>query len=140
MDKVLMILRKDCDKYQDKYNSSLFSIDLTCDVIEGLQKIKQDKPQLVIIDMSTSRISGMDLLRMIRSNPNNYHIKLIITAKNYNYKFIQEAFNQGADYFIKFPFNIVEIEKIYSTLRTLNDFVDLEAIAKSNNFEWLSGI
>lgn len=140
MDKVLMILRKDCEEIEKKYNSSLFSIDITCDVITGLQKVNDEKPKLIIIDMASSRISGNDLVRIIRSNPSNYHSKIIITSKNYNFKFIHEAFELGADYFIKFPFKIEEIERIYTGLKALENYMDLEAIAKSNGFEWLSGI
>ncbi|MGB4180416.1 MAG: response regulator, partial [Bacilli bacterium] len=100
MDKVIMILRKRAD-LSNNLSSGLFDIILTDNVIEGLQLIKKEKPMLLIIDVMTARISGMDLLKIIRSNPANHHLKIIFTSKNYNYKFLRDAFFLGADYYIK---------------------------------------
>src|SRR5690554_4363912 len=82
MDKVIMILRKRAD-LSNNLSSGLFDIILTDNVIEGLQLIKKEKPMLLIIDVMTARISGMDLLKIIRSNPANHHLKIIFTSKNY---------------------------------------------------------
>jgi|CZCB01.1.fsa_nt_gi CheY-like chemotaxis protein len=139
MDKVIMILRKRAD-LSNNLSSGLFDIILTDNVIEGLQLIKKEKPMLLIIDVMTARISGMDLLKIIRSNPANHHLKIIFTSKNYNYKFLRDAFFLGADYYIKYPPQIEEIEKIYSNLKMLNNFYDLESIARYNEYEWLSEI
>ncbi|MFY9422101.1 MAG: response regulator [Bacilli bacterium] len=140
MDKVLFVLRRGCEELAADYKSDLFETELVCDVLLALKKIKNKKYKLVILDLGSNRICGLDLLKIIRSNPNNHHLKIIITARNYNYKYIQECFSQGADFFIKFPFPISEIEKIYTHLKGLDDYVDLEAIARSNRFKWLTQI
>jgi DNA-binding NtrC family response regulator len=140
MDKVLIVLRRDCKELSKEFKSNKFEVDLFCDVISALQKIRQERYKMVIIDMCSNRICGLDLLKIIRSNPHNYHLKIVITAQNYNYKYIKECFEQGADFFIKLPFKIEEVEKIYDNLRAFDDYVDLEAIAKHNQFEWYSEI
>jgi PleD family two-component response regulator len=140
MDKVLIVLRRGCEELIPQLSSNKFSVEVICDVVMALQKIKNEKFKIVVLDMGSNRICGLDLLKIIRSNPNNHHLKIIITSRNYNYKYIQESFSQGADYFIKFPFEMKEIERIYTHLKSLDDYVDLEAIARYNRFEWLTQI
>ncbi|MCK9536965.1 MAG: response regulator [Bacilli bacterium] len=139
MDKVVLILRKTND-LSKKIASELLDIYVTDNAIEGLQLIKNTKPILIVIDVMTARICGMDLLKIIRSNPANHHLKIIFTSKNYNYKFLCEAFRLGADYYIKYPLKTEEIEKIYNSIKVLNNYFDLESIARHNDFEWLSEI
>ncbi|HHZ11607.1 MAG TPA: response regulator [Acholeplasmataceae bacterium] len=140
MDKVLFVLRKGCEEMREDFTSPLFESELVCDCILALRKIKKEKYKMVVLDMGMDRICGLDLLKILRSNPNNHHLKIIVTARNYNYKYIQECFFQGADFFIKFPFPIADIERIYGNLKDLDDYVDLEAIARYNRFEWLTQI
>ncbi|MGI6768454.1 MAG: response regulator [Bacilli bacterium] len=140
MDKVLIVLRRGCEELAEQLTSRKFKVELVCDVLMALQRIKNEKYKIVVLDMGSNRINGLDLLRIIRSNPNNHHLKIIITSRNYNYKYIQKCFAQGADFFIKFPFEMKDIERIYTHLKSLDDYVDLEAIARYNQFEWLTQI
>src|SRR5690606_14149225 len=98
------------------------------------------KPKLLVIDFATSRISGIELIRIIRSNPFNYHTKIIVTAKNYNIKQLETAFSIGADYFIKYPFKIDDLEKIYGSIRYLTEYTNLELIASNYDFDFTVGI
>ena len=49
---------------------------------------------------------------------------------------IENAFNHGADYFLKYPFSIAELEKIYQTLKQLNDYTNIEYIASQYSYDW----
>lgn len=139
MDKVMFILRKDFQDENYNFSSKVFSIDVQYEVIKALQIIKNEKPFILVIDMATSKISGIDLVKIIRSNPSNYHMKIIITSKNFNYKYIRQAFALGVDYYLKFPFQIEELEKIYQGIKLLNNYVNLESIARNNKFNWTIG-
>lgn len=140
MDKFVMLLRKENELELENMHSKNFDIEIFSDVILGLQAIKKLKPKLIVIDLATSKISGIEILRIIRSNPANYHTKIIVTAKNFNMSVIERAFNLGADYFIKYPFKINDLEKIYELLRQFNDFTNLEAIASKYDYDWAIGI
>ena len=115
MDKIVMILRSDSN-LSNKLSSGIIDIITTCDAITGLKLIKKEKPSLIVIDVMTARIGGMDLLKIIRSNPANHHIKIIFTSKHYNYK-RSATRHLGADYYVKYPPRR-EIEKIYTSLNT----------------------
>ena len=82
--------------------------------------------------MGSNRINGLDLLRIIRSNPNNHHLKIIITSAIIIINIFRNALLR-ADFFIKFPFEIKDIERIYTHLKSLDDYVDLEALPDTIN-------
>lgn len=136
MDKLLMLLRRENELNFDSFYSKMFDIEIYTDVILGLSAIKDLKPKMIVIDLATAKIAGIELLKIIRSNPANYHTKIIITAKNFNMNLIENAFKLGADYYIKYPFTIDEIEKIYELLKNLSEYTNIEKIASSYNYDW----
>jgi DNA-binding response OmpR family regulator len=140
MDKVLIVQRPNCVELEREYLSDVIDIEIVEDVVIALYKIKKENYKLIILDMAASRICGMDLLRIIRSNPKNHHLKIALSAQNYNYKYITEGFNQGADFFIKIPFEIKELEEIVLSLNNLENYIDLEKIAKHHEYDYLSNI
>ena len=140
MCKIFMLVRKENEIDFSKMYSNKVDVEIFVDVVKGLQAIKEYRPKLILIDLATSRISGIDLIKIIRSNPCNYHTKIIITAKNFNVKTLENTFNLGADYFIKYPFSMEDIEKIYDGIKYFDDFTNIESIASSNNFDWSIGI
>jgi CheY-like chemotaxis protein len=140
MDKILIVLRKEFEKTESEFKCSLFETEFCYDVICALQKVRNEKPKLVIIDMATSRISGMDLVKIIRSNPYNYHMKISVTSRNFNYKFLKETFESGADFYLKYPFTIADIEKIYMSIKMIDRYIDMDEIARRNEFHWLAEI
>lgn len=140
MDKLFMLLRKENEIDLSKMFSNNFDVEIYTDVLLGLQAVKKFKPRLLLIDLATSRIAGIEILKIIRSNPSNYHTKIIITAKNFNLNLIEKAFNLGADYFVKYPFKIDELEKIHSCIKNLSDFTNIEDIVSNYDFDWAIGI
>lgn len=136
MDRILMLMRKENEIDFTKMYSKNFDLEIFTDVVIGLQAVKTYRPKLLVIDLATSRISGTELVRIIRSNPANYHTKIIITAKNFNLKQLEYAFNIGADFFVKYPFNIGDIEKIYESIKYLNDYTNIESIASNYDYDW----
>lgn len=140
MDKIFMFLRKDNEIDYSKMITKLFDLEMFTDVILGLQAIKYFKPKLLIIDFATSKISGIELIKMIRMNPSNYHTKIIVTAKNFYFQLLENAFSFGADYFIKYPFTIEDIEKVYKYLNNMNYLTNTNSIALNNDFDWATGI
>lgn len=136
MDKLLMLLRRENELNLDSFYSKMLDIEIYTDVILGLSAIKNIRPKMIVIDLATAKIAGIELLKIIRSNPANYHTKIIITAKNFNMNLIENAFCLGADYFIKYPFTIDEIEKIYELLKNLSEYTNIEKIAASYDYDW----
>jgi len=106
-----------------KFNleNSGYEVDFSYDGLDGYLKIKQDKPQLVLLDWMLPNISGIDMLKKIRSDESLSNIPVImLTAKNMESDKI-EGLELGADDYITKPFSIKELlARISSVLRRYN--------------------
>ena len=68
-----------------KFNleNSGYEVDVSYDGLDGYLKIKEDKPHLVLLDWMLPNISGIDMLKKIRSDESLSNIPVImLTAKN----------------------------------------------------------
>lgn len=81
----------------------------TQDGREALDMIKNEKPDLVLLDWMLPRVSGIDILTKIRSCEDTKNMAVImITAKNVENDLI-EGLDKGADDYITKPFSIQEL-------------------------------
>jgi phosphate regulon transcriptional regulator PhoB len=100
---------------------------------QALQYIKENKPDIVILDLMLPGISGLDVCRMMRKNPETEDIPIImLTAKSDNVDKIM-GLEIGADDYITKPFNIRElIARVRAVLRrweTHSEHEDNEVIS-----------
>jgi len=106
-----------------KFNleNSGYEVDISYDGLDGYLKIKQDKPALVLLDWMLPNISGIEMLKKIRSDESLSNIPVImLTAKNMESDKI-EGLELGADDYITKPFSIKELlARISSVLRRYN--------------------
>lgn len=73
------------------------------DGVSALEKFKEVKPDLVILDLMLPRMNGMDVLKEIKKIKSN--IKVIIISSLASIDNIKEAKNSGADYYLVKPFD-----------------------------------
>ncbi len=93
-----------------------YKITLAVDGKDGLKKIKENTPQLVISDVMMPKLDGYQLCKKIKSNPETCHIPVILlTALNNDDKRI-EGLELGADDYISKPFSIKHLEVRVKTL------------------------
>lgn len=78
---------------------------------EALLLMEESDIDLILCDYSLPKLSGIDLLRIIRSNPIMQKIPFIIISANIDYKDIAHAIELGvSDYLVK-PFTMSMLEK-----------------------------
>lgn len=99
--------------------------------IEAMQAIKEN-PFLVVIDLGLHGITGYDLISIIRSNPCNYHIKIVMCSKKYNHNLIKKCFMGGADFYISIPFDMNEIKFIINDINHHYNKFDLNKSKEYN--------
>ena len=63
----------------------------------GLKLIEQERPEVAVIDCQLPKISGIELCRLVRSNPELVKTRLIIFTADTNEKTKQTALAAGAD-------------------------------------------
>ena len=106
-----------------KFNleTSGYEVDFAYDGLDGYLKIKENIPHLVLLDWMIPNISGIDILKKIRSDKILCNIPIImLTAKNMENDKI-EGLELGADDYITKPFSIKELlARISSVLRRYN--------------------
>ena len=88
---------------------------------EGIRKVKELDPDLVLLDVVLPDLSGFDVCRMLRSDPaNNLRPIIMLTSrKDENDKI--KGLELGADDYITKPFNERElISRVNNTLRRID--------------------
>ena len=69
---------------------------------EGLNKARQEKPPLILTDISMPRMNGVDMIHTLRREPDLSDVKIIaLTAHGNDY--IHAAKNAGADAVVRKP-------------------------------------
>ncbi len=82
---------------------------LAADGEEGLQKIKSEKPDLVLLDIMMPKADGWQVLKAIRDNEATRELPVImLTAKAETSSIMESKFEKATDYFIK-PFSADEL-------------------------------
>ncbi len=88
----------------------------TCGYAAGLMT-EQFKPHLMLLDYMLPDINGNVVCRTVRSNPEFKNMKIIIVSGVINQSEIADLLEEGADEFVKKPFNIEKLlERIYALL------------------------
>ena len=89
------------------------------DGVEALEKTRQEKPDLLLLDVNMPRKDGFEVLEEMRSDPEIAHIPvIIITAARIGPKDIREGLTLGADDYIIKPFDWRDLAaRIRSKLR-----------------------
>lgn len=95
-----------------------YKVDYSYDGFDGYLKTKEFQPDLILLDWMLPNISGIDLLKKIRSDETLEQIPVImLTAKNMEEDKL-EGLEDGADDYITKPFSLKEVlARITSVLR-----------------------
>ena len=85
---------------------------------EGLEKARQIKPDLIILDLMLPKMDGYQVCRMLKFDINYKHIPIILLTARASKKDVQMGEEAGANAFITKPFkHEVLKEKIESLLK-----------------------
>ena len=71
--------------------------------------IKNQVPNMLLLDMMLPEMSGQEILKKIRSNPNLDEVEIIIISANRDLLDKVEGLELGADDYIEKPFDILEL-------------------------------
>ncbi|MAU10666.1 MAG: DNA-binding response regulator [Anaerolineaceae bacterium] len=92
----------------EKLRAEGYSVMTALDGEEGWNKIRNDKPELVILDIMLPGLDGLSLCRMVRNEPTTKHIRIImLTARGAEVDKII-GLESGADDYIVKPFGLGE--------------------------------
>ncbi|OGS21031.1 MAG: hypothetical protein A2252_03800 [Elusimicrobia bacterium RIFOXYA2_FULL_39_19] len=99
--------------------SARYIVDNACDGIEGLDKIKTFSPDLIVLDLRMPKLNGLEILKIIKANPEFKSIKIIILTASDKKENRTAAISMGADAFLSKPVDLqLFIEKVNCLLKT----------------------
>lgn len=76
---------------------------------EGLEKIRSEKPNLVVLDVMMPYMDGFEVLKNIRREPETEHLPVIMLTAKAQDKDVFEGYHYGADMYLTKPFNPMEL-------------------------------
>ncbi len=89
-----------------------------CDGIEGLQKVQEINPDLILLDIMMPRMSGFEVCRKLKSDPASRDIPVIMVTALTEMGDIERGVESGTDDFVSKPVNRLELTtRVKSLLR-----------------------
>lgn len=104
--------------------------DLDCRTIaaeggfEALEIVKNDPPDLVLLDVMMPRISGFEVCRKLKNNPETADIPVIMVTALTEMGDIERAIQSGTDDFLSKPINKWELLTRVKTMLRLKHLTD----------------
>lgn len=91
------------------------------DGVQALKRLSEDEFDLLITDWDMPNMSGLQLIKEVRANPDTVDVPIIVSTSRSSQDEVVEAMGAGANDFISKPFNDVELQaKIESVLKSVN--------------------
>jgi two-component system cell cycle response regulator len=107
------------------------------DGLEALDRVRQDQPDLILLDVMMPRMSGFEVCRKLKSDPTTREIPIIMVTALNELGDIQRGVESGTDDFITKPVNRLELTtRVRSLLRVRRLQNELErTLAYLNDLE-----
>lgn len=112
---------------------SLLTLDDGIELMNELNTRKNASPDVLFLDMNMPLKSGKKCLEEIRKNPKYNTIITIIYSTSSNPKDVEEAYNMGANLYIRKPNSYTELIEILKAVFSLN-LQHYTPKAQKNNF------
>lgn len=86
-------------------SSEQVRIDTAPDGAEGLERIAETRPDLVLLDLEMPRVDGFEVLRRLRDDPATASLPVVVVTGREDIAAIDRAFEAGATTFVTKPLN-----------------------------------
>ncbi|MEJ5170424.1 MAG: response regulator [Fimbriimonadales bacterium] len=86
-----------------------FQVVTAFDGKEGLEKVRSEKPDIVVLDVMMPYMDGFEVLKSIRREPETENLPVIMLTAKAQDKDVFEGYHYGADMYLTKPFNPMEL-------------------------------
>lgn len=76
---------------------------------EGLKKVEQEKPDLIILDSMMAKVDGFTVCRRVKADPKTKNIPVIIISAADRTELAKKSLSSGADDFLVKPYESEEL-------------------------------
>ncbi|MEK7630786.1 MAG: response regulator [Patescibacteria group bacterium] len=99
--------------YSDKLSREGFLVSMAISGEEGLGKVKQEKPDLVLLDVILPQKNGFDILGALKLDPETKGVPVIMLTNLGQDSDIKTGLDLGAvDYLVKTDFSITKLPEV----------------------------
>src|SRR5882672_11204070 len=82
--------------YRNKFSHEGFQVEIALDGHVGLELVRSFRPDAVILDLMLPKISGVELMKRIRSEADFNDVPIIVFSNTYLTDMVQQAWKAGA--------------------------------------------
>lgn len=82
--------------YRNKLRAEGFLAEVATTGEAGLEMIRRVRPDLVLLDLMLPQMSGVDVLKSLRGDPEVCTVPVIVFSNSYDDSLVQQAWNAGA--------------------------------------------
>ncbi len=94
------------------------------DGIEALDMVAENKPDLILLDVMMPKMSGFEVCRRLKSNPQTSDIPVIMVTALNEFGDIERGLDSGTDDFVSKPINRLELLTRIRTMLKLKHLTD----------------
>ena len=123
------------DNVQNVELMEAYLAELDCDVQtaydgeQTLQRVQEDPPDLILLDVMMPRISGFEVCRKLKNDPATRNIQILMVTALNEFGDIERAVQAGTDDFLTKPVNKIELlTRVKSLLRVCHLQNELERL------------
>ncbi|MSR76275.1 MAG: response regulator [Candidatus Ryanbacteria bacterium] len=99
--------------YSDKLSREGFLVSMAISGEEGLGKVKQEKPDLVLLDVILPQKNGFDILGALKLDPETKDVPVVMLTNLGQESDIKTGLDLGAaDYLVKTDFSITKLPEV----------------------------
>jgi CheY-like chemotaxis protein len=82
--------------YRNKFSVEGYQVEIALDGLVGLEQVRNFRPDVVILDLMLPKMTGVELMKKIRSEPDFEKLPVIAFSNTYLSNMVQEAWKAGA--------------------------------------------
>jgi len=104
--------------------------DLACETLaahdgmEALETVAERRPDLILLDVMMPKMSGFEVCRRLKDNPETSHIPIIMVTALNEFGDIERGIDSGTDDFVSKPINKLELLTRIRTMLKLKHLTD----------------
>ncbi len=106
-----------CTLIKTILRNASFEVSVCPDAESALVHLQRDKPyDILISDFMLPGISGIELITMVRANPQTARLPILMISGHSNYAMDARAKSAGADHFLNKPFTLTQLRSTVTAL------------------------
>lgn len=86
-----------------------YRVTMACDGVEALESVRQERPDLVVLDVMMPRMDGFEVLRQLRMDTTTAELPVIMLTAKAQDADVFRGWQSGADCYLTKPFNPHEL-------------------------------